>query len=287
MNVVFHTAKNFFEKYFTVPNVYLSDAVEIIVIAILVYYLIIWFRRTRAGVLLRGLLVVLVLMIVASIFHLTTLLWIFEKAINVGIIAMVIIFQPELRRALEELGKKNPIVKILNIGDTYDERFDDRTLDEVLRATNKLSKEKTGALIVMSGDIDLKQYTDTGIKLEAAISNQLLINIFEKNTPLHDGAVVCEGNHIVAATCYLPLSDSRNVPKELGTRHRAALGLSEVSDAAIIVVSEETGNISYAGGGRLKSDIDISRLKSELEVFQDKEVTKKGFFKKGGEASEK
>lgn len=168
-------------------------------------------------------------MVVASVFHLTTLLWIIDKTLSAGIIALVIIFQPELRRALEELGKKNVLFNVFKLGNTLEnERFSDKSVEEITRATLEMAKAKTGALMVITQEHDLGQYIETGIRLDAKITSQLLINIFEKNTPLHDGAVIIEGDEIVAATCYIPLSDSTSLSKELGTRHRAGLGLSEL-----------------------------------------------------------
>ena len=185
---------------------------------------------------------IVIFMVITTIFHLTTLQWIINKTLSAGIIAIVIIFQPELRRALEELGKKNVFFKLFKLGNNLEnERFSDKTIEEITRATLEMAKVKTGALMVISRDHDLSQYIETGIRLDARITSQLIVNIFEKNTPLHDGAVVIEGDRITAATCYLPLSDSISLSKDLGTRHRAGLGLSEVSDCVVIIVSEENG----------------------------------------------
>lgn len=285
MSTALNYIKEFTSKYFSIPSMYVSDIVEIIIIAVIMYYLILWFRKSRAWGLLKGILVLLLFMFVASMFHLTTLLWIINRTLNVGIIAIVIIFQPELRRALEELGKKNVIFKILKFGDSSsEERFSDKTVEELTRATLELAKAKTGALMVIKQEHDLGEFTETGIKLNATITSQLLINIFEKNTPLHDGAVVIEGDKIVAATCYLPLSDSPSLSKELGTRHRAGLGTSEVTDSIVIIVSEETGSISIAKEGKLIRYADASILKNELTKAQAKEnvKVKKRFWKGRG-----
>ena len=285
MSAIFHNIANFFDKYFAIQKFYISDIVEIIIISIAVYYIILWFRRSRAWVLMKGLIMLLIFMFIASIFHLTTVIWIMNKALSVGIIAMVIIFQPELRRALEALGKKNKLFKVFKLGGpTYEERFSDKTLDNILTATKQLANTKTGALIVIKQDFDLGEYIDTGIRLEAKVTSQLLINIFEKNTPLHDGAVIIDGDEIVAATCYLPMSESLSLSKELGTRHRAAVGLSEVSDCLVIVVSEETGTISLARDGELTRFADQPTITSELLRAQDKELVKSGkIFKKGSD----
>lgn len=282
MGALLNYIQNFAEKYFSMPNMYVSDIVEIIIISVIVYYLILWFRKSRAWVLLKGIMVLVLFMVVASLFHLTTLLWIINKTLNVGIIAIVIIFQPELRRALEELGKKNVIFKLLKVGENLsEERLSDKTVEELTRATLELAKAKTGALMVIKQDHDLTPYTETGIRIDAHVTSQLLINIFEKNTPLHDGAVVIDGDKIVSATCYLPLSDSTSISKDLGTRHRAGLGVSEVADCVVVIVSEETGSISIAKEGKLIRYADAAVLKNELIKVQAKEVikNKKRFWK--------
>lgn len=283
MNAVFNYVQNFFEKYLTIPDIYVSDIVEIIVIAVLTYYIILWFQKSRAWTLLKGIFVIVLFMVIASLFHLTTLLWIINKTLSAGIIAIVIIFQPELRRALEELGKKNVVFKVLKFGSNIeDERLSDRSIEEIIRATLVMAKAKTGALIVIARDHDLSQYSETGIKIGGKITNQLLINIFEKNTPLHDGAVIIENDEIVSATCYLPLSDSVSISKELGTRHRAGMGISEVTDSIVIIVSEENGSISIARDGKLIRYADAAILKSELMKAQVQvEAKPKKRFRKG------
>ncbi len=289
MSAIFSYVQDFFEKYLTIPDFYISDIVEIIVIAVLIYYVILWFRKSRAWALLKGILVIVIFMVIASLFHLTTLLWIINKTLSAGIIAIVIIFQPELRRALEELGKKNVVFKLLKVGNNIeDERLSDKSAEEIIRATLEMAKVKTGALIVIARDHDLSQYSETGIKIGARITSQLLINIFEKNTPLHDGAVIIENDKVVSATCYLPLSDSVSISKELGTRHRAGLGISEVTDGIVIIVSEETGSISIARDGQLIRYADAAVLKSELVKAQAKvEIKAKKRFWKGRERNEK
>ena len=288
MSAAWSYVQNFFEKYLTIPDIYFSDVFEIAIIAILFYYIFLWFRKSRPWSLLKGILVIVFFMVFASLFHLTTLLWIINKTLSAGIIAIVIIFQPELRRALEQLGKKNVLFKFFKIGsNTEDERFSDKSIEEITRATFEMAKVKTGALIVITRDHDLSQYVETGISIDAKITSQLLINIFEKNTPLHDGAVVIEGDRIVAATCYLPLSDSVVISKDLGTRHRAGLGITEVTDSIVIIVSEENGSVSIAKDGKLIRYADASVLKSELIKAQDKiEVKPKKRFLKGRDRNE-
>lgn len=237
---------------------------------------------------LKGIAVLVVIMVLAVLFNLSTIVWLINKTLSAGIIALVIIFQPELRRALEELGKKNVLFKVLKIGgNMLGDTFDDKSIEEITRATLEMAKAKTGALIVISQENDLQQYIETGIRLDANITSQLLINIFEKNTPLHDGALIIRDNRIVAATCYLPLSESISLSKDLGTRHRAGLGISEVTDSIVIIVSEETGSISVAKEGKLIRYADAAILKSELHKAQgDAEEKKSKKFWKGRERSE-
>ncbi len=282
LSTVSNYLQNFINKYMLMPEIYISDIVEIVIISVLIYYVILWFRKSRAWVLLKGILVLVLFMVVAAMFHLTTILWIVNKTLSAGIIALVIIFQPELRRALEELGKKNVLFKVMKIGNNLsEERFSDKSLEEIARATLEMAKAKTGALMVIAQEHDLSQYSETGIRIDARITSQLIINIFEKNTPLHDGAMIIEGDKIVSATCYLPLSDSTSLSKEFGTRHRAGLGLSEVTDSIVIIVSEETGSISIAKEGKLIRYADATILKKELSKAQAKEEikTKKRFWK--------
>ena len=283
MSAVLSYIQNFVDKYLTIPDIYASDIVEIIVIAVLIYYIILWFKKSRAWILLRGILVLVLFMVVASVFHLTTLLWIIDKTLSAGIIALVIIFQPELRRALEELGKKNVLFNVFKLGNTLEnERFSDKSVEEITRATLEMAKAKTGALMVITQEHDLGQYIETGIRLDAKITSQLLINIFEKNTPLHDGAVIVRGDRVVSATCYLPLSDSMTLSKDLGTRHRAAVGISEVSDSLTIVVSEETGKVSIAMRGQIYRNVNADFLRGKLKYLQNRnqQMTKLGLLKR-------
>ena len=219
---------------------------------------------------LKGVVVLVAFMGIATVFQLNTMLWIFKNAINVGILAVIILFQPELRRALEELGRKNIISEVLIRDDrsTKDGRINDHTISELIAAAMAMSKNKTGALIVVEKDFQLKEYERTGIALDSLVSSQLLINIFEKNTPLHDGAIIVRGDRVVSATCYLPLSDNMELDKGLGTRHRAAVGISEVSDSMTIIVSEETGSVSVAEGGRIERSLDEQKLRELLMGLQ-------------------
>ena len=279
MEEVIQNVVSFVERYITIPKVGVTDIVEIVIIAALIYEIMIWIKNTRAWTLFKGIVILIVFVLLAAIFNLNTILWIADKTLNVGIIAAIIVFQPELRRALEQLGRKNFINNIFTFDDSKNtnERFSDRTITELVKATYELAKHKTGALIVIEKEISLTEYERTGIAIDSEISNQLLINIFEHNTPLHDGAVIIRGDRIVAATCYLPLSDNMELSKELGTRHRAGVGVSETTDSFTIIVSDETGKVSVAEGGKLIRNFDGENLKSELVALQNKTVDSKRF----------
>lgn len=253
------------------PDISISpvDIVEILIISFLFYHFLLWIKSTRAWNLFKGILIILLFVLVAAIFQMNTILWLAENTLNVGLIALVIIFQPELRKALENIGGKNILGGIFNLGKTEDNKFSDRTIEELIKASYAMGKVKTGALIVIEDEIILNEYVRTGIDVDAMVSSQLLINIFEKNTPLHDGAVIIRGDRVVSATCYLPLSDSLSLSKDLGTRHRAAVGISEVSDSLTIVVSEETGKVSLAMKGQIYHDIDAEFLRNKLEYLQN------------------
>lgn len=251
------------------PQIGKIDVVEIIIISFLIYNILVWFKKTRAWNLLKGIIVVAAFIIVAAMFQMNTILWIVSKVINVAVIAIVVVFQPELRRALEQLGQKSFITSLFSFDSQKNqERFSERTVNEIVKAAYEMAKVKTGALIVIEQNVVLGEYERTGICLDSLLSSQLLINIFEHNTPLHDGAIIVRGDRIVSATCYLPLSDNMGLSKELGTRHRAAVGISEVSDALTIVVSEETGNVSIAVGGELYRNVDAEYLRGKLNFIR-------------------
>ncbi|MCI8746308.1 MAG: TIGR00159 family protein [Lachnospiraceae bacterium] len=256
--------------FLSIPKMTIVDLLEIVIIAFAIYSIILWVKNTRAWSLVKGILVLFLCYLFAYLLDMSVILWIFDKTIAIGITAVMIVFQPELRRALEELGRKNIVKSIIPFDDQKDKnkRFTDRTVNEIVKAAVELAKVKTGALIIIEKDITLAEYERTGINIDSAISSQLLINIFEHNTPLHDGAVIIRGNRIVSATCYLPLSDNLGLSKELGTRHRAGVGISEVSDSLTIIVSEETGKISVATGGKLLRNIDGELLKKKMTELQ-------------------
>ncbi len=277
------TIMYFFDKaksVLSIPNIYPMDLIEILIIAFMIYHITIWLKDTRAWILIKGILVILLFSLVATVLNLSVILWIFSKTISVGIIAVIIVFQPELRRALEQLGRKNLVMHIINFDEQKDknERYSEKTINELIRATYELAKTKTGALIVIEQEIPLNEYVRTGIIMDSVVSSQLLVNIFEHNTPLHDGAVILSGDRIVAATCYLPLSDNLQLSKDLGTRHRAGVGISEVTDSFTIIVSEETGKVSVAVGGGIQRDIDADTLRGKLDARKMKKaVTNKKF----------
>lgn len=249
------------------------DVVEIILLAFLIYHILMWVKKSRAMILLKGVALIGGVLLIAYVLKMNTILWIASKGFTIAVIAILIIMQPELRKVLETLGKSDVFEK-LKLIDTRREtgRFTDKTLQGILNSCASMGKEKTGALIVLERNQSLNDYINTGIAIDALVSNQLIINIFEHNTPLHDGAVVIKGDRIAAATCYLPLSENREVNKALGTRHRAALGASENTDALIVVVSEETGFISVARDGVLYSNIGVDGLQEHLVQFQEKRV---------------
>lgn len=268
----------------TIPTPHVIDVIEIIIIAFFIYEILLWIKNSRAYMLLRGIVVIVLFFVVAGLLQMNTILWLGEKLLSVGIVALVVVFQPELRSALEQLGRRNLFQALAkgfsrNVG----ERFSDHTLNDLVKACYDMGAVKTGALIVIEMETGLSEYERTGIPIDAILSRQLLINIFEKNTPLHDGAVLVRGDRVVSATCYLPLSDNLEISKDLGTRHRAALGISEVSDAITIVVSEETGQVSVTQGGKLRHGITAEQLTKLLRSIQNKKDDGK---QEGGSADE-
>lgn len=273
---------NFIRDYFVklyIPRITWTDIIEIVIIAFVIYNVMVWIKNTKAWVLLKGIIIVVIFALIAYILNLKTILWIAGKTISVGIIALVIIFQPELRRALEQLGRKKILFGLFRFNDGREkgERFSSKTAEEIVRACFDMGAAYTGALIVIEQDMVLEEYEKTGITVDGLVTSQLLINIFEHNTPLHDGAVIIRGDRVVAATCYLPLSDNNNLNKALGTRHRAGVGISEVTDSMTIIVSEETGKVSVAVGGELIHDIDADSLRNKLEYLRRRTIDVKSF----------
>ncbi len=272
------------------PQIHITDIVEILIITFVMYRILAWIKQTKAWSLLKGLIVILGFLLLAAIFNMSTILWIAENCLSIAVTALVVVLQPELRRALEQLGQKTVLSRFLvteNKNGT--ERYSDRMIDEVIKASFAMGRDKTGALMVLENHETLSEYEKTGIAIDALVSSQLLINIFEHNTPLHDGAVIFRGDRVVSATCYLPLSDNRNLSKALGTRHRAGVGISEATDSMTIIVSEETGKVSVAYQGELFSGLNQEGLREKLEILQEKpqEESRRTFHWVRGERHEK
>lgn len=268
---------------FRVPHVGILDILEIIILTFLIYQLLAMIKTSRAWTFLKGIAVVVVFLGVAVVLKMSTIIWVAEKMLTLVAIAVIVALQPEIRRMIEQIGQKNILAELLSF--EYRERqgrFSDHTLDELVKACFEMGKVRTGALIVVEHNSSLLEYERTGIAVDGLVSSQLLINIFEHNTPLHDGAVIVRGDRVVSATCYLPLTDGRTLSKELGTRHRAGVGISELTDSMTIIVSEETGKVSVAYKGDLHYNLTPDSLKEKLELIQDKPMEeKKSKFWKG------
>lgn len=260
-----------------------KDITDILIVSYVIYKLLILIRGTRAVQLLKGIFILAIISAVSTWFDLYTLQWVMNQMFTFGVWAVVIIFQPELRRALEQLGRG----KMFG-GRVVEQDETSRVISELIKAVNYMSHHRTGALIVFERITGLNEYIESGITMDARISSELLINLFVSNTPLHDGAVIIQGRQLSAAACYLPLSENPFISKELGTRHRAAIGISEVCDAISVVVSEETGQVSLAINGQIVRDIKeeslISKLFEELKSQEKKRLW--WFWKRKGEYHE-
>lgn len=268
------------EKYLSklhMPAIVWTDVAEVFIIAFVLYHVLLWIKSTRAWALLKGVLVIGAFVLIAVIFDMNTILWIVTNLFSIAAIAIVVVLQPELRKALEELGRKNLLSSILTFDSSKADggRLTDRTINEIVKASVEMGKVKTGALIVIQNEQPLNEFERTGIDVDAIVTSQLLINIFEHNTPLHDGAVIVKENRVSAATCYLPLSDNMALSKELGTRHRAGVGISEATDSMTVIVSEENGKISVAYRGELERGLDAERLRERLHSIQNKPAEEK------------
>ena len=264
--------RSFADKYLAhVPSLKVTDIVEIIIISFLVYHIMVWIKNTKAWALFKGVVFIMVFIVIAALFEMNTILWIAKNVVMYGVVALVVILQPELRKALEQLGKTEFLASLLpfEIGKVEDGLFSDKTIHEISKACAEMGKVKTGALIVVQQNDPLTEYERTGIDVDGIVTSQLLINIFEHNTPLHDGAVIVRGDRIISATCYLPLSDNMSINKALGTRHRAAVGVSESTDSLTIVVSEETGRVSVAQEGQLQTVSDAETLRTILSGIRE------------------
>lgn len=255
-----------------IPRVGIGGLIEIVLITLVVYSVANAIKGTRAWVLLKGVLGILVAYVVAYMLKFNVIVTIFQSTLLFIGIAVVLVLQPELKRIIEQIGVNKIGVsfkKVISGEKRVIKSISDQSIQEIVKGCFAMSKVKTGVLIVIENNIPLDEYIETGILVNGDISSQLLINIFEKNTPLHDGAVIVRKNKVISATCYLPLSDNREIKKDLGTRHRAAIGISEVSDSVVVVVSEETGKISIARGGVLKEGLDREGLTDELKSIQE------------------
>jgi len=240
---------------------YLTEIIDILLVTYVIYILITLIKGTRAVQLFKGMMVIVIGWLLSSFFGLDTLSWLMSQAMTYGVLAVIIIFQPELRRALEQLGRG----RLFSRSSVPDEEKVNLAIKETVKAVQYLAKRRIGALIILERGTGLNDYIETGIVINGQLTSQLLINIFIPNTPLHDGAVIISKDQIRAAGCYLPLSEKPFISKELGTRHRAALGVSELTDCLSIVVSEETGQVSLAKNGELHRNLDEQALEKMLK----------------------
>ncbi|NYS49459.1 TIGR00159 family protein [Streptococcus danieliae] len=261
MNFRYLGDPQYWQSFFSSPWAILIQLLDIALVAIALYFAIKALAGTKIMTLVRGVLLFVALQILANLIGLTTVAWLMNQVVTYGVIAAVVIFVPEIRSGLERLGRT------LDLFNTRTQTSEEKTIDALMRAVTYMCPRKIGALISIEGAQTLQEYIATGIALDSQISGELLINIFIPNTPLHDGAVILSDNKIAAASAYLPLSESGGIPKNFGTRHRAAVGLSEVSDALTVVVSEETGEISYTRNGNLIHDVTPAELRAVLEDF--------------------
>jgi diadenylate cyclase len=245
-----------------VPHIGPFEVLDIFIVTCVVYAILRWMRRTHAWVLLRGIIIILFLAMLAQIFNLYALMWLVQNAYAMGLVVIVILFQPELRKALEQIGRGKYFSTFKNEAEQRS-HADVNTIDEIIKAAQAMSAVNTGALIVLEQDVDLREYERDGISLDAQVSAQLLLNIFEKNTPLHDGAVIIRENRVASASCILPLT-AEHVESETGTRHRAAIGISEASDARVVVVSEETGTVSIVISGEITRNVNENQIRDVL-----------------------
>lgn len=257
---------------------YINEIIDIVLVAIVIYYIILLVRGTRAVQVLKGVMVIVAAWLLSIVLKLDTLQWLMSQAFNLGVIALLIIFQPELRRALEALGSGRFFLR----SSSGEDQVDIHSIEEIVRASLYMSKRRIGALMAIERKTNLNEFVETGTRIEAQISAELLINIFIPNTPLHDGAVMLDRNKIRAAGCYLPLSENPDISKELGTRHRAAIGLSEVSDAIVLIVSEETGQISVSMGGQIFRDLHEESMLQLLKNTLAPEKPARSFWQRKG-----
>lgn len=261
------------------PTISFINIIDMLVVAFLIYKLFLWIKGTRAVQLLKGLVVLLIATTVSNWLGLYTFNWILKSIQGMLIVAIPVVFQPELRRALERLGRGKFFSGQLVF---FGEENTDRTINEIIRGVLVLAKNKIGALIVIERETGINDYVETGVGLDSLVSGELLNNIFIPNSPLHDGAVIIRNDRVASAGCFLPLTERPNLSKELGTRHRAAIGISDVSDAVVLVVSEETGTISMAQDGQLTRYLDERGLREILEETLHQKPVNQSLFGMGG-----
>ena len=255
----------------SIKNMNLSSILDILAVSYIFYKGYMLIKETRAEQLLKGIIFLIILIPISKLLNLEVLSWILSNTITIGVLSFIIIFQPEIRRALEHIGRSAFNERHL----TEDEHTMEKIINEIITAVDNLSKTKTGALIVIERATRLGETISTGVKIDAIVSSQVLENIFVVNTPLHDGATIIRSDRIISAGCFLPLTTNKNVDKCLGTRHRSAIGISENSDAIVVVVSEETGTISLAVNGSLTRNYDKDKLRDILFRIVKKDSTRK------------
>ncbi len=258
-------------QYYSLPSLTISSILDILVVSVVIYYVILWIQKTRAWFVVRGLVLILSISVIAYVLKLYTVTWIISKTINVGLIAVVVLFQPEIRKALETIGRNSFDFTGSN---AKPHNVTAKILDEIIIACTQMGKVRTGALIVLKQDYSLSDYESTGIQIDSIVTSQLLMNIFEDKTPLHDGAVIINNGRISAASCILPLTD-KQIGQELGTRHRAAVGISEKTDAYVFVVSEETGAISIAKDGKLMKRLTAEEIRKIIKFNETTQPQKR------------
>lgn len=269
MTEVLNFFKTFFNEYIvdTVKNIRVIDFIDILLLAFILYYLYIFIRDKRAGKLALGLIFIFALLIISSIFDMYALKFIFDNFYQAGLVAILIVFQPEMRAALEKVGGttfsglKNITTESGKLANLHSQ------IDAICHSASDLSRDKVGALIVIERTTKLGEYIKSGVTIDAVISSHMIRNIFFNKAPLHDGAVIVRDGRLYAAGCFLPLSTNNDISKDLGTRHRAAIGLTEISDAVVVIVSEETGNISLSVDGNLQRNYNYTTLKQELNAL--------------------
>jgi len=263
---------------FTMPPLGLFQVLDILIVFIVIYLILKWVRRTQAWVVFKGIIFIAIIAVFAQMFNLATVQWVVSNTIGMGLVVVIILFQPELRKALEQLGRGQYFFPIKNDMEQK-VHSTSHTINEIIKAVRVMSGARTGALIVMEQTVDITEHEENGTQLDAQLSAQLLLNIFEKNAPLHDGAVIVRNNRISSASCILPLT-AEHVDVALGTRHRAAIGISEASDARVVVVSEETGTVSIAIDGEIRRGVTDNQIK-ELLTFGEPTKSRFSLFRRG------